>query len=232
MENRLTLEKCWLDGRRESGGLAVHAAIIAGWTGRDRDALEAHIRELEELGVARPGSVPVFYRVSAGLLTTAPDLEVLGGDSSGEVEAVLFIMEDGLWIGVGSDHTDRVAEARLGVAASKQLCPKPVSPEIWRYDEVRDHWDDIILRSYITTGKGRRLYQEGKVSALHEPAALVDKYAETEGPPGAGTAMFCGTFAVNGGPEPSDSFEMEMEDPVLGRTLRHGYSVHRLPLVK
>ncbi len=232
MENRLTLEKCWADGRRESGGVTVRAAIIAGWTGRDRDALEAHISELEELGVARPGAMPVFYRVSAGLLTTAPDVEVLGGDTSGEVEAVLYIMEDGLWVGVGSDHTDRVAEARLGVAASKQLCPKPVSPEIWRYDEVREHWDEITLRSYVTTGEGRRLYQEGKVSAMFAPTDLVEKYTETEAPPPVGTAMFCGTFAVDGGPEPSQSFEMEMEDPVLERTLCHGYSVHSLPLVE
>ena len=46
--------------------------IIAGWTGRDAAALEAHIVELEVLGIARPKAVPMFYRVDAALLTCAP----------------------------------------------------------------------------------------------------------------------------------------------------------------
>ena len=231
-ENRLALVKQCMDGRLERCDFLIGEAIIAGWTGRDPDALEAHIRELEELGVSRSGNVPIFYRVSAGLLTTASSIEVLGSSSSGEIEAVLYIMEDGLWIGVGSDHTDRDVEARLNVAASKQICPKPVSREIWRYDDVKDHWRDIILRSYITTPKGRRLYQEGKVSALLDPVELVEKYTKLEGAPNRGTAMFCGTFAVEGGPEPSDLFEVEMEDPILNRTLRHAYSIRVLPIVE
>ena len=48
----------------------IERLIIAGWTGRDPAAVEKHIRELEELGVRRPTSVPVFYRASAARLTT------------------------------------------------------------------------------------------------------------------------------------------------------------------
>lgn len=230
--NRLALVERCLDGRLEKCDFLIGTAIIAGWTGRDPDVLEAHIRELEELGVSRPGNVPVFYRVSAKLLTTASSVDVLGSSSSGEIEAVLYIMEDGLWIGVGSDHTDRDVEARLNVAASKQICPKPVSREIWRYDDVKDHWQDIILRSYITTPKGRRLYQEGKASALLDPVELLEKYAKLEGAPSPGTAMFCGTFAVEGGSESCDLFEVEMEDPVMNRMLRHAYSIHTLPIAE
>ena len=232
VENRLALVEQCLDGRLEKCDFLIGAVIIAGWTGRDPDAVEAHIRELQVLGVSRPGNVPVFYRVSAGLLTTATSVDVLGSSSSGEIEAVLYIMKDGLWIGVGSDHTDREVEARLNVAASKQICPKPVSREIWRYDDVKDHWQDIILRSYITTTKGRRLYQEGEASALLDPVELVEKYAELEGAPSPGTAMFCGTFAVEGGPESCDLFEVEMEDPVKNRTLRHVYSIRVLPIAE
>jgi hypothetical protein len=45
----------------------------------------------------------------------------------------------------------------------------------------------------------------------------------------AGTAMFCGTFAVHGGISSSGTFEMELEDPVLGRKLTHGYKIVSLP---
>ena len=44
--------------------VAVRTLIIAGWTGRDRAAVEKHIVELEAVGVPRPASVPgVLSRV-------------------------------------------------------------------------------------------------------------------------------------------------------------------------
>ena len=99
----------------------IDKLVIAGWTGRNAAALEAHIKELEALGVKRPKTVPIFYRNAASLLTTAPEIECVGGQSSGEVEFVLYSLDDGLWLGVGSDHTDRKAET-IGVSLSKQLC--------------------------------------------------------------------------------------------------------------
>jgi Protein of unknown function (DUF2848) len=60
----------------------------------------------------------LFYRATAGLLTQNDCLEVLGPDSSGEAEPVIVSTVDGLWLTVGSDHTDRKAEAQ-GVALSK-----------------------------------------------------------------------------------------------------------------
>ena len=108
------------------------AALLprAGWTGRNVEALEKHILELEALGVKRPKSTPIFYRVSADLLTTRPSIEVLGTASTGEVEFVLFSLADGLWVGLGSDHTDRKAET-IGVSLSKQMCAKPIAATAW-----------------------------------------------------------------------------------------------------
>ena len=48
---------------------AVRELVIAGWTGKDVAALEKHIRELEAIGVKRPKTTPIFYRVAAALLT-------------------------------------------------------------------------------------------------------------------------------------------------------------------
>jgi hypothetical protein len=42
-------------------------------------------------------------------------------------------------------------------------------------------------------------------------------------------AMFCGTLAVHGGIAPSETFEMELEDPVQGRKITHSYRVKTLP---
>jgi hypothetical protein len=46
-----------------------------------------------------------------------------------------------------------------------------------------------------------------------------------------GTAMFCGTQPSIGGIAPADRFEMELEDPVLGRSIRGAYDIRALPLV-
>src|SRR6266513_1608092 len=89
----------------------IASLVIAGWTGRDKAAVEHHIAELAAIGVKRPRAVPCFYRLGANLLTTGPDVDVVGTNSSGEVEFVLVSAADGLYVGVGSDHTDRKVEA-------------------------------------------------------------------------------------------------------------------------
>jgi hypothetical protein len=206
---------------------AINSLVIAGWTGRNVAALEAHIKELEAIGVKRPKTVPIFYRVACSTLTTATFIEVMADKSSGEVEFVLFALDDGLWLGVGSDHTDRKAET-IGVTLSKQLCAKPVGLMLWRYDEVKPHWDKLVLRSFVPDGGKRRLYQEGPVTNMRSPEELIKLY--TGGDKLApGTAMFCGTFAVHGDISYSGTFDMELDDPVLGRKLSHGYKIVSLP---
>ena len=206
---------------------AIHSLVVAGWTGRNLPALEAHIKELEALGVKRPKSVPIFYRNAASLLTTGAAIEAVGDKSSGEVEFVLFALDDGMWVGVGSDHTDRKAET-INVSLSKQMCAKPVGPKLWRYDEVKPHWEKLTLRSFVSDGGKRRLYQEGPVSNMRSPEELIKLYTGGDKLK-AGTAMFCGTFAVHGGFSYGGTFEMELDDPVLGRKLTHSYKTVSLP---
>lgn len=207
----------------------IETLVIAGWTGRDAAAVEAHIAELERLGVKRPVTTPIFYRVAASLLTTAPLIEVAGPDSSGEVEPVVLSLGNGLWVGVGSDHTDRKAES-AGITLAKQLCAKPISERLWPYAEVADHWDALVLRSYATRAGRRTLYQEGPAAALRAPQELIAKYMNSQGNLPAGTAMFCGTLAVHGTIEGAERLELELEDPVLQRRLRHDYRVRILPV--
>ena len=194
--------------------------VIAGWTGRDEAALKKHIRELEELGVKPPKTTPIFYRVAAELLTHASEIQACGPDTSGEVEFVLLSKPDGLWVTVGSDHTDRKAET-IGVSLSKQLCHKPIAKEAWRYDEVKPHWEKLVLRSW----SDGELYQEGSVTAMRSPEDLLSRY-----PLKPGWAMFCGTLAAKGGIRPARLFRMELEDPVRKRKLAHEYRIDVLPV--
>ncbi|NGM22220.1 DUF2848 domain-containing protein [Roseomonas stagni] len=204
----------------------VSTLVIAGWAGRDEEAVRHHIEELAAIGVPPPSSVPVYYRAAAANLTQAAVLEVLGPDSSGEVEPTLLSLADGLWLGLGSDHTDRKAEA-AGIALSKQLCGKPIGTTLWRFEEVEAHWDALEMRATATIDGVETLYQQGPLAALRHPRDLLARGPAL--PPGS--LMFCGTLGAIGGIRPATRFAMELHDPVLGRTIRHAYDIAVLPVI-
>jgi hypothetical protein len=214
----------------QSCDVPIRDLIVAGWTGRDRAAVDRHIKELAELGVKPPARTPIFYRVATSLLTTSDAVDVIGRDSTGEVECVLLNHGGEWWVGVGSDHTDRKAET-FGVTLSKQMCPKPLAPSFWSFNDVEPHWDELILRSYAVSGTQRALYQQGRVSAMRYPRDLVELYNEnSETGFAAGTAMFCGTLPVQNGIRWADTFAIELEDPVLRRKITHAYACRALPV--
>jgi hypothetical protein len=209
--------------------LAIDQAVIAGWTGRDAVARDKHIAELEAIGIARPASTPIYYRVSARRLTTADSIEVSGKDSSGEVEFVLIGWQGRIFVGAGSDHTDRKVET-YSVTVSKQMCDKPIAPVLWELEDVIGHWDRMILRSFAWIDGARVLYQEGTLDAMLPVAELIRRGFGGAALPD-GCAMFGGTFAASGGIRPASRFEFELEDPVLKRVIRHGYDVSELPVL-
>jgi Protein of unknown function (DUF2848) len=209
--------------------LAIDQAVIAGWTGRDPVARDKHIAELEAIGIARPATTPIYYRVSARRITTTDRIEVSGNDSSGEVEFVLIGWQGRIFVGLGSDHTDRKVEA-YSVTVSKQMCDKVMAPVLWELEEVAGHWDQMILRSYAWIDGARVLYQEDTLDSMLSVADLVARGFGGKGLPD-GCAMFGGTFAAKGGIRSASRFEYEFEDPVLKRSIRHAYDVIALPVL-
>jgi hypothetical protein len=203
--------------------------IIAGWTARDTQAMEEHIRELEDIGVPRPRTTPMYYRVAASLLTQSEAIEVVGTGSSGEAEVVLLHRDDGFWVTLGSDHTDRKLET-VGVTLSKQICSKPIGRQCWHLDDLRGHWDSIILRSHIVNDGDTQLYQEGTLANLRAPEGLLEKLLDDGSAFPVGAAMFCGTVPVRGALQFSEHFALELVDPVLQRTLTHRYGVTALQI--
>jgi len=209
--------------------LPIDQAVIAGWTGRDPVARDKHIAELEAIGIARPATTPIYYRVSARRLTLEDSIEVCGNDSSGEVEFVLIGWQGRIFVGCGSDHTDRKVES-YSVTVSKQMCDKSIAPELWELEDVIGHWDRMILRAFAWIDGKRVLYQEGTLDAMLPVKELLAR-GFVDGKLPDGCAMYGGTFAAMGGIRPADRFEYELEDPVLKRVIRHGYDVIALPVL-
>jgi hypothetical protein len=132
-----------------------------------------------------------------------------------------------MWIGLGSDHTDRKAET-MGIALSKQLCGKVMGSALWRFDDIKAHWDQIIIRAHAVIGGARTLYQEGPLAAMRHPDDLIARYGQKLAP---AAIMLCGTLGAKGGIRPASRFEMELDDPVLKRRMTHAYDVIDLPVI-
>lgn len=205
--------------------------FIAGWTARDKAAMQAHIDELAALGVTPPRKTPLFYRVAASRLTTAETIQVSGTASSGEAEVVLANINGTLWVGVGSDHTDREVET-YNITVSKQMCDKPMAATLWPLAEVEAHWDSLELRSYAEIDGHRVLYQEGSLSAMLPPEELLARLKEEE-PKGLqpGDMMMGGTLPALGGVRAASRFAFVLNDTVMDRGIGWDYAVETLPVV-
>ncbi|KNG92830.1 DUF2848 domain-containing protein [Pseudaestuariivita atlantica] len=203
----------------------ITSLVIAGWTGRDPAAVRHHVDELAALGVAPPSEVPLYYRVSSSLLVQSSGIEVLGTATSGEVEPVLVRLGGALYLGIGSDHTDRELEA-VSVAASKQACPKPVGETLWRFEEVEARLDDLVLTCAIEEDGRWTTYQQGTLAGIRPLAELARAAGLSDN-----QAMFCGTLGAIGGVRPAGAYRMSLTDPASGRSLGLSYTVRTLPVV-
>ena len=218
-----------LNGSFESISVDINQMVIAGWAGRDQAAIEHHIEELAAIGVPRPTTVPLFYRVASQTLTQHPVIEVVGTESSGEVELFAFMYQGELLVSLTSDHTDRGLET-VSVALSKQVCSKPVGVHAWRFKDLADHWDQLRIESSIIENGQLVQYQSGPLSALLHPLDLMKRFTDG-GQLAANTAMSCGTVGTQGAIRPAARFEMSLIDPVLKRTMAHCYEVESLAKV-
>lgn len=228
MKLHFTLET---SSSRSDLAIEIEQLVVAGWAGRDRAAIDHHIEELAAIGVPRPSTVPLFYRVSDNSAVQADVIQSVGTESSGEVETFIFRSGEELYVSLASDHTDRKLEAH-SVALSKQICAKPIATTAWPFVEVADHWDQLIIRSWIEENGSETLYQEGPLSSLRTPLDLIAGFTGGETALPEKTGMICGTVGAIGGIRPSGRFTMELFDPVLNRSIRHSYSIETLPEVQ
>ena len=205
--------------------VSIESLIIAGWTARNEEAVRHHIEELAAIGIPAPSTTPLYYRVGRELITQAAELEVLGPDSSGEVEPLIVKADGRLWLGLGSDHTDRKLEA-VSVAASKQVCPKPVTNQLWSFESVQAHLDQIEMTSEIFENGAWVHYQSGTLAAIRPLESLI-KGANLPDQ----SAMMCGTLAAIGGVRPANLFRARLFDPVADREIILAYQTHTLPVI-
>jgi hypothetical protein len=166
--------------------------FLAGFTGRDRAAVQRHINELAQQGVPVPSRVPECYTVDASSLQVGGTVGGRDGNSSGEVEYVLLNGEDDLYVTVGSDHTDRQLET-LSIEKSKSIYPKVLAREVWKVESLLARWDQLILRSSVVDGEKLHVYQTGSLRELITVQDLQKLVGSVIQP---GTVIFSGTLPL------------------------------------
>lgn len=202
--------------------------INAGYTGRNQEAVRAHVEELRKVGIPAPQKTPVFFPKAADLIRQEGVISALDKDCSGEVEFVLLATEDGWYITVGCDVFDFRVE---GFQSDKSKClyPNYLAASAWRYEDVKDHWDELVLRSWIGPDHAT-LYQEGTLSQILHVEDMVEmlKPCLVDGVV-PGTVLSGGSLGcfVEGMPY-MECFEFELEDPVLNRKIKGSYTTERI----
>ena len=210
---------------------APNRMVNAGYVGRDLAATKAHIEELAKEGIPPPASIPMLFPIIRDTLKTADQIEVVTERTSGEAEFVLLLIGEAIYVGVGSDHTDRQLETQ-DILLSKQICPNVMSTEIWDYRDVQDHWDEMILESWVTPalGESEVLYQQAPLSTILSAEDIIDlvKSRLTDGEC-ENMVIYSGTFpTVSGKMIYGNRFRCVLTDPILNRTLNCEYEIVRL----
>ena len=222
------------NGREEEIHFEMRRMVNAGYTGREQEKVRKHIEELKKEGVPAPESTPTAYEMITQLVYFDHEIEVIGERTSGEAEYVLLCSGEEVYVGVGSDHTDRELES-VSIIKSKQVCPNIMSKRIWRLKETRGDWDEIILRGWVKNEEGERvLYQEALLSAMMTPEDLMgfvknrldDKNLN-------GMVIFSGTIPILTGKFVYSSyFEAELFHPRSERKLNFSYQVQVLDYLR
>ena len=211
----------------------IKRMVNGGYVGRNQEEVKHHIEELAKQGIPGPSSTPTLYPVSRRALTQASSIEVFGEETSGEAEFVLLMKnEKEIYVGVGSDHTDRKLE-RFDIAWSKNICPNVISKELWSFDDILSHWDEIVLRSWVTRNGKRSLYQEAPLRSILSPKELISFVRSKVQGELDHVVIFSGTIGILKGELIfGEKFEAELEDPVSGDRLSVLYSIIPLNFVK
>jgi len=216
-------------GRREPVSFSVRRMVNAGFVGRDREAVRRHIAELKKEGVPVPEEVPTLYPGASYFITPRDGLAVVDESTSGEAEFGLLLEEGKIYVGAGSDHTDRNLEAS-SIIKAKQICPNVVSSVVWPYEELKNVWDDLVLRSWVEKGGQRIPYQETKLSSIMSVEDILS-FVRSKVKDGDldGMVIYSGTVPSLGGEIIyGEGFEVELHNPQANDSLWCKYKVRLL----
>jgi len=212
----------------------VKKFLNMGRTARDVSQIQKHIEELKKAGIASVlTGIPLYFPKLPDRITSDDTIYVLPNSKTcGEVEYVILIDQDEIYVTVGSDHSDRELE-KQSIPYAKHICRNVIAPKVWLYRDVKENWDDIVMRAWVEADGQRKLYQETKLVTMLRPEEVIEKVKNRVVGDLQGMVIFAGTPPIIEGKFSFHSrFEMEMLDERGGRSIRWAYSTKPLDWFK
>jgi hypothetical protein len=212
----------------QSTSIIIDKVFCLGNTGRTQKMVDIHIEELARMGVPSSSEVPSLSRITDILVTQNSMIQVLGKKTTGEVEFVLLLTEEGRYVTVGSDHADRQLEAE-GNIYTKQVCPKPIAKDAWSLEDVQLHWDEIHLTCEVLNEGIWEIYQDDLVATILSFEDIF-RFVENRGQINSkGTVLYCGTISLSSGKFMyASAYRLTLVDPVMKRFIAHTYKVENI----
>jgi hypothetical protein len=102
---------------------------------------------------------------------------------------------------------------------------------IWPLEEVVDHWDYLVIESHVVIDGKTELYQHADGARFWPPDQIFEGLARKVKDAGGSVAALgdfvalAGTVVAEGGLQRfAQEWEFSLDDPKLGRSIRHRYT--------
>lgn len=196
------------------------------YAGRTKEAREAHAQDVSQDNDCFEEPSLGFNPVAALLITQDDAIEVLGGNTAGEVEFVLFVSNGEIFVTLGSDHADRRLEMLQSDLLAKQVCAKPIAKQAWRYDDVYENWDKLQMKSETFSDGVWHCSQQSCVDALLHPNDIMKEIRSRSLPLEDGCVYYCGTVSLEGGKFwYGDKYRITLSLPNSDLAIKHEYDI-------
>ena len=161
---------------------------------------------------------PSVSRITNDRLTTAPEIQVLGGDTIAQAAIVLIAASAGMLIGIASNHMCIHQE-------DPQLFSKPISRQVWRFQHVADHWEYLSIELSCETGE---MIQNGKLAEFAPIEEIIPLISSDQSSLQQGTAVLCVGLPILKNCKPSSSYSLKLFDQEKDQILELDYQVSQI----
>ena len=154
-------------------------------------------------------------RITNDRLTTSPEIQVLGDNTIAQAAILLIAAGAGMLIGIASNHKYIDQE-------DPQLFSKPISRQVWRFQNVADHWKFLSIQSSCETGE---IFQNGNLAEFAPIDDIITLIASNQSSLEKGTAILCVGLPLLKSGRPSSSYNLKLSDQEKDQVLELNYQV-------
>ena len=157
-------------------------------------------------------------RITNDRLTTASEIQVLGDNTIAQAAILLIAAGAGMLIGIASNHKYIDQE-------DPQLFSKPISRQVWRFQNVADHWKFLSIQSSCETGE---IFQNGNLAEFAPIDDIIKLIASNQSSLEKGTAVLCVGLPLLKSVRPSSSYSIKLSDQEKDQVLELDYQVRQI----